>query len=249
MRNAFELVVRAEFSPVDGVVRMNNRGTDQVGPAFLLGQLFANGLLGRGEKIGLIFAAANDHDEYLGGGLYFDAPLGAAGTRGNALLFSSHSAPNEAPLNLDDEYSRQRATAGFSRPLRQDSKLTLVANGTFEADDLIIDRDGVAIREDRLRIIDAGLRASWHGEAATQYSANLRMRKGLDAFGAGLQATDLLVDPRRADFLMVQLQGSSSRRFAEHWSARFDGFSQYSPPCVARHRALQDRRRPPRPRL
>ena len=77
VRNAFELVVRAEFSPLDGVVRMNNRGTDQVGPAFLMGQMFANGLLGRGEKIGLIFAAATDHDEYLGGGLYFDTPFGS----------------------------------------------------------------------------------------------------------------------------------------------------------------------------
>ena len=131
-------------------------------------------------------------------------------------------------MNLDDEYTRQRATLGVSRPLRQDSKLTLIANGTFEADDLIIDEDGATVREDRLRIIDAGLRASWSGASATQYSANLRMRKGLDAFGAGLQATDLLVDPRRADFLITLLQGSTSRRFAEHWSARFDGFSQYT---------------------
>ena len=228
VRNGFELLVRAEFSPIDGVVRMNNRGTDQVGPAFLLGQVFANGLLGRGEKIGLIFAAANDHDEYLGGGLYFDAPFGSEGTRGNALLFHSHSAPHEAPFNLDDEYTRQRATMGVSRPLRQDSKLTLVASGAFEADDLTIDRDGLSIREDRMRVIDAGLRASWAGETATQYSMNLRMRKGLDAFGAGLQATDLLVDPRRADFLITLLQGSSSRRFAERWSVRFDGFSQYT---------------------
>ena len=38
--------MQADFSPVDGVVRMNNRGTDQVGPAFLLGQVFANGLFG-----------------------------------------------------------------------------------------------------------------------------------------------------------------------------------------------------------
>jgi hemolysin activation/secretion protein len=227
-RNAFELTVRAEFSPIDGVVRMNNRGTDQVGPAFLLGQVFANGLLGRGEKIGLIFAAANDPDEYLGGGLYFDAPLGARGTRGNALLFSSHSAPNEVPFNLDDEYTRRRATVGASHPLRQDAKLTLAVNATFEADNLTIDRSDVAIREDRLRILDAGLRASWHGVSATQYSMNLRMRKGLDALGAGLQATDLPVDPRRADFLLGQLQGSVYRRFKEHWSARFDGFSQFS---------------------
>jgi len=229
IRNGFELVVRAEFSPVDGVVRMNNRGTDQVGPAFLLGQVFANGLLGRGEKVGLIFAAANDPEEYLGGGLYFDAPLGMHGTRANALLFRSHSAPNEAPVNLDDEYTRERATMGVTRALRQDSKLSLVATGAFEADDLTIDQDGLTIREDRLRIIDAGLRASWQAETATQYSAHLRMRKGLNAFGAGLQATDLLVDPRRADFLITLLQGSSSRRFAERWLVRLDAFSQYTP--------------------
>jgi len=228
VRNAFELVVRAEFSPLDGVVRMNNRGTDQVGPAFLTGQMFANGLLGRGEKVGLIFAAATDHEEYLGGGLYLETPFGSHGSRTSALLFRSHSAPNEAPVNLDDEYTRQRATIGVSRPLRQDSKLTLIANGTFEADDLIIDEDDATIREDRLRVIDAGLRASWNGASATQHSVNLRMRKGLDAFGAGLQATDLLDDPRRADFLITLLQGSSSRRFAEHWSTRFDWFSQYT---------------------
>jgi len=228
VRNAFELVVRAEFSPLDGVVRMNNRGTDQVGPAFLMGQLFANGLLGRGEKIGLIFAAATDHEEYLGGGLYFDTPFGSRGSRTSALLFRSHSAPNEAPINVDDVYTRQRATLGVSRPLRHGSKLTLIASGTFEADDLSIDEDGTTIREDRLRVIDAGLRASWNRESATQYSVNLRMRKGLEALGAGLQATDLPDDPRRADFLITLLQGSSSRRFAEHWSARFDGFSQYT---------------------
>jgi hemolysin activation/secretion protein len=207
---------------------MNNRGTDQVGPAFLLGQVFANGLLGRGEKIGLIFASANDPDEYLGGGLYVDAPFGSSGSRSSTLLFRSHSAPNEAPLNLDEEYTRERATFGVSRPLRQDSKLTLSASGTFEADDLFIDSEGLRIREDRLRIIDAGLRASWQGETPTQYSASLRLRKGLDAFGSGLQATDLADDPRRADFLVTLLQGSSSRRFAEVWTVRFDGFSQYS---------------------
>src|SRR5689334_5781296 len=70
LSNAFELAVKSEFSAVDGMVRMNNRGTEQVGPAFMLGQLFANGLLGREDKIGLIAAVASDPEEYLGGGLY-----------------------------------------------------------------------------------------------------------------------------------------------------------------------------------
>jgi len=226
-RNAFELVVKSDFSAIDGVVRMNNRGTDQVGPAFLLGQLFANGMFGFEEKIGLIFAAATDHDEYLGGGLFFDAPLGSRGLRGNALLFSSHSAPNEAPVNLDDEYSRQRATFKLTQPLRQDSVYSLNASLGFEADDLTIDRDGSAIREDRLRIIETALRGSFRA-GATQYSANLQLRKGLTAFGGGLQAPDLVDDPRRADFLMTQLSATAYRRFADAWSLRFDLFAQHT---------------------
>jgi hemolysin activation/secretion protein len=228
LRNAFELLVRVDFSPVDGVVRMNNRGTDQVGPAFMLGQVFANGLLGRQERIGLIFAAATEHEEYLGGGLYVDAPLGTNGTRGNALLFRSHSAPHEAPLDLDDEYTRARETLRVSRPLRQSSELTLTAGVSFEADDLTVERAGAAIREDRLRIIETSLKASWRGTAQTQYSMSLQLRKGLDSLGAGLQAPTLAVDPRRASFFISQLQGSAYHRFAERWSVRLDGFSQFT---------------------
>ena len=226
-RNAYELVVKSDFSAIDGVVRMNNRGTDQVGPAFLLGQVFANGMLGFEEKIGLIFAAATDHDEYLGGGLFFDAPLGSRGTRGNALLFSSHSAPNEAPVNRDDEYTRERATFKLTQPLRQDSAFSVNASLGLEADDLTIERNGSAIREDRLRIVETALRSGFRA-GATQFSASLQLRKGLTAFGGGLQAPDLLDDPRRADFLMTQFSASAYRRFADTWSLRFDLFAQHT---------------------
>jgi len=226
-RNAFELVVDSDYSPVDGVVRMNNRGTDQVGPLFLLGQVFANGLLGGQEKIGLIFAAATDHEEYLGGGLYLDTPLGAGGTRANALLFSSQSAPNEAPVNLSDEYKRTRATFKLTQPLRQEAAFSLNTSLGLEADDLTIERDGSSIREDRLRIAEAALRSSIRA-GANQFSASLQLRKGFTSFGGGLKAPDLLNDPRRADFLLTQLSASAYRRFAERWSLRFDLFAQHT---------------------
>jgi hemolysin activation/secretion protein len=226
-RNAYELVVDSDYSAVDGVVRINNRGTEQVGPLFMLGQLFANGLFGREEKIGLIFAAATDHEEYLGGGLYLDTPLGAGGTRANALLFSSHSAPNEAPLNLSDEYSRRRATFKLTQPLRQGSAASLSGSLGFEADDLVIDRDGAPIREDRLRIAEAALRGGARA-GAMQYSGSLQLRKGFNSFGGGLQAPDLLNDPRRADFLLTQLSATALRRFAQNWAVRFDLFAQHS---------------------
>ena len=226
IRNAFELVVQADFSPIDGVVRMNNRGTDQVGPAFMLGQVFANGLLGGQEKIGLIFAAATDHDEYLGGGLYLDTALGAGGARGNALIFQSHSAPTEEIVDLADEYTRERFTLRVSRPFQRRPALSLNASLGFEADDLSIDRAGDLVRDDRLRILEGALRASWR-VGATQWSTNLQLRQGLDAFGSGLDS-DLAYDPRRADFLVTLMQASAYRRFADHWVLRLDAFAQNS---------------------
>ena len=228
VRNGFELVVKADYTPVDGVVRMNNRGTDQVGPNFMIGQLFANGLFGGRQKIGLIFAAANDTEEYLGGGLYLDAPLGDGGARANALVFRSRSAPNEAPVNFDYEYTRDRATLKFSLPLHQGSASAFSFSGGFEADDLTIDRAGAIFREDRLRIAEAALRSNWRSAHAVQYSANLTLRKGFDGFGGGLQAADLAVDHRRADFLLTQLTAIVYRRLGERWSARLDAFAQHT---------------------
>jgi hemolysin activation/secretion protein len=226
-RNAFELVVKSDFSTIDGVVRMNNRGTREAGPNFLLGQVFANGLLGLQEKIGLIFAAATDHDEYLGGGLFIDTPLGASGTHANLLVFRSHSAPNERPVNLDDEYVRQRTSIRVSHPLRKDSGVSLTASAAFDLDDLSVDAAGATVREDKLRIVETALRAGWRA-GAVQYSTNLQIRKGLNGFGSGLVALDLADDPRQADFLVTLLQASAYRRLGERWSMRFDAFAQTS---------------------
>lgn len=228
VRNAFELVVRSDFSRVDGLVRMNNRGTDQVGPNFVLGQLFANGLLGSEGRLGVMFAAATDPSEYLGYGLFGDWAMGRSGTRANLLAYDSYSAPNERPVNYDDGYSRQQAALHITHPLIQDVTSSLFIGGAFEADDLTIDRSGFVFREDRLRILEGSLRGGWRSSGGTQYSAGIVARKGLDAFGAGLQALDLPDDPRRVDFLVAQFSGSVYRRFATDWSWRLDAFAQHS---------------------
>lgn len=225
--NAYQIVVRSDYSALEGIVRVNNRGTDQVGPNFMLGQLFANGLLGRREKIGLVFASATDPEEYLGGGLYVDAPLGDGATHANLLAFRSHSAPNEAPVDYAYEYLRDKVTLKLVRPLFANSPLTLRGSVGIEMDDLVIEDAGAPIREDRLRVIEGSLRSSWRG-GQIQYSAGLQVRKGLDGLGAGLQAPDLLDDPRRADFLMTQLNGTAYRRLGDRWSLRLDAFAQHS---------------------
>jgi hemolysin activation/secretion protein len=225
---ANELVLQAEFSAVAGNVNINNRGTDQVGPTFVLGQLAANNVFGWHEKLGLVYSAATSTREYLGGGLFLDMPLGDDGARGMAMIFRSDSAPNEAPLNLSDEYRRERATLRFTRPLKQTADRSLTFSGAFDAEDLTVDRDGVDVRNDKLRVLEAGVRMAWRAGNATQYSSTLEFRKGLDILGGGLQADDLPVDPRQSDFLILQLQVSSSTRLNELWSLRFDTFAQQS---------------------
>ena len=227
VRNAFALTIKTRYSPVDGVVRMNNRGTDQVGPAFVLGQLYANGVIGRQGKVGLIYASAMDPEEYLGGGLYADTVM-ADGTRFSTLLFQSTSAPNEAPVNLDDVYDRRRATLRIWRPLRDGAGSSLSWNAAFDAEDLFIDRAGTELRAERLRVLEGGVRAGWRSAAATQYSASVTLRKGLDGFGAGLQASDITNDPRRVDFVVTLASASIYQRFATDWSVRLDAMGQVS---------------------
>jgi len=226
-RNAIELVVKSDYAPVEGLVRMNNRGTEEVGPGFLLGQVAFNGLLGGHDKIGLLFASAIESDEYLGAGLFFDTAF-ENGTRANLLLFRSRSAPHEAPVNFEHEYDRERAALRLSHPLRQGPGTTLALVGAFEAEDLFIERRGISLREDRLRILEGGLRGGWRSEGGTQYSGSVALRQGLDAFGAGLETPFLAHDPRSLDFLTTLASAAVYRRFATDWSVRFDALGQYS---------------------
>lgn len=223
--NGHEVLVQADFAPLEGLVRMNNRGTEQVGRNFMLGQVVANGLLGWEEKLGLFLSATTDGEEYLGGGLFLDTPINERGTRAMTMVFRSKSAPNESPVNLPDEYARERAILRVTHPLRRE-RWNLSVSAALEAENLAIDREGLQVRDDRLRILEAGGRISWHAGDATQYVTTLELRQGLNALGNGLQASDLTSDRRRSDFLLAQLQVGSLTRLNDAWSFRVDSFLQ-----------------------
>lgn len=224
--NGHELVVQADFAPLEGLVRMNNRGTEEVGRNFMLAQVIANGLLGWEEKLGLFATAATDADEYAGAGLFLDTPINERGTRANTMVFRSESAPNESPVNLSDEYLRERAVVRVTHPVRRGAGLNFALSVALEAEDLSVDRDGLEIRDDRLRIFEVGGRISWRLGEATQCSSMIELRQGLDALGAGLQAADLANDPRRSDFLLAQAQFGTLTRLNDSWALRVDTFLQ-----------------------
>jgi hemolysin activation/secretion protein len=227
-RNAYSMDIEAQYKPADGVLRLTNRGTDEVGPQFVTGQVAINSLLGMKEKVGLLFASAVDVEEYHGGGLFADVPIGENGLRLFTMAFASTSNPTEDGGDLNDDYTRERFTLRVTRPVFATSRVNVSLGGVLDLENLGIDRDGERLREDRLRSVELGGRVSWRGSEKTQYLATLDLRQGLDALGSDLFAPDLTNDRRRTDFLLARLQLVRLTKLNDKWSVRADALAQHS---------------------
>ena len=224
----YSLLVDADYEGIEGVVQVTNRGTEEIGPHFALGQVVGNSLLGQAEKIGLVFVAAADTREFRGGGGFVDIAVGSAGTRIALNSFRSISLPDEEPVDLTDEYIRDKVSLKVTHPLRFGTGMTAAVTGTLEMDDLEIERNGAVLRDERLRIVELGGRVSWRTDARTQYLATMEVRKGIDDFGSQLYAPDLTGDRRRADFLLTRAQVVRLAKISELWSWRIDALAQHS---------------------
>jgi hemolysin activation/secretion protein len=224
--NVYRLDVDTEFERVGGAVRVSNRGTDEAGPNFVLGQVVANGLLGGQTNLGVMFGAATDYDEYHGLGLLANVGLGSAGARMAFSGFRSRSDPHEPVTDRADRYLRDRVTMGVARPIPGFERATLTLSTGLDLDDLEITRSGARLRDERLRLLKVGSNWSWRSGATVQYVATADLVKGLDALGSGLAAVDLIADPRSADFVLTRVSFTRFARFGERWSMRVDALGQ-----------------------
>ena len=226
--NVYRLDLDTQFDRTTGVVRLSNRGTDEAGPVFVLGQVMFNGLLGGRTNLGATFGSTTDYGEYHGLGLVAQVGVGATGGGLSFNGFRSRSDPHEL-VDRDDDYLRDRASISFARPLPGFERANLVLAAALDLDDLEILRSGERLRDERLRMLSVSPRWSWRQERGAQYFVGLDVVKGLDAFGSGLTALDLDEDPRRADFTLTRLTFTRLSRFGESWSVRLDAFGQQTP--------------------
>ncbi len=123
---------------------------------------------------------------------------------------------------------RERATLHLTRLLRSGPEWKFTASAGLELDDFRIDSNDERLRDEQLRVVELGGKLIWRSDAMTQYLLSMDVRKGLTAFGAGLQAQDLADDPRREDFLLLRLQLVRYAKFNELWSLRTDMLGQYT---------------------
>jgi hemolysin activation/secretion protein len=216
-----------DFDRVSGAIRLSNRGTDEAGPNFVLGQLMVNGLLGGNTNLGASFGAATDYDEYHGLGLLASVGVGGAEGRLSFSGFRSRSNPHEL-VDRDDSYLRDRVSLGFARPLPGFERATMSLTASLDLDDLTIRRAGEPLRAERLRMVTVGPRWLWNQGRAAQYFAAIEIVQGLDALGSGLTALDLAEDPRSVDFTLSRLTFTRVSRLGELWSVRLDALGQQS---------------------
>jgi len=226
--NTYALDLDTQFDPVSGAVRLSNRGTGEVGPEFVMGQFMVNGLFGGRTSLGSMFGAATDYGEYHGAGVLANVALGDAGSNLSFSAFNSRSNPHERGGDLDDLYVRDRLTIGGALPLQRKERSSLTLNLTLDLDDLNIARRGVELRDERLRMLDAGSTWTWQHGATAQSLASVDLVKGLNGLGSGLVAFDLVNDPRRRDFALSRATYVRLARLNDAWTLRLDALAQQS---------------------
>ena len=224
--NLYRLNLDTEFKRVNTVLKLSNRGTEEAGPVFLLGQVTANGLLGGRTSLGAMFGSATDYAEYHGIGALAGVGIGRGQLSFTA--FQSRSNPHEIGVDLDDVYLRNDATVGYVRPIERTDRSSISLTAGFDLADLEITRSDAMLRDERLRMVKTGALFLWQGGPKTQWASSVEVVKGLDGLGAGLTALDLTDDPRQADFFLTHLSLTRLTRFGERWSVRLDALAQQS---------------------
>jgi hemolysin activation/secretion protein len=228
VRNAFVLTLTVSYKPVEGLARISNRGSKEIGPWFADGEIVSNDVLGQDEKLGALLTATTDFKEYEAAGAFADLPVDSAGTHVSVLGLYSYSVPHVPPGDAVDTFRRTLVQLRATQPLLSTGTASASLVGGLDIDNQITDENAELLRDDRLRIADLGAQASWAAFSATHYNLLFDIRHGLDALGSQLFAEDLVPDLRRKDFWLWRAQLSALTQLDERWSLRVDALLQHS---------------------
>ena len=177
-------------------------------------------------NLGVMFGAASDYDEYHGLGILANVGIGERGARAAVTGFQSRSIRTKPSSIATDSYLRDRLSARYTHPLVGLSSWGGALFTGLDLEDLEIQRSDVRLRDERLRMLVVGSTWSRRQSTATRYGGSLELVQGLGGLNSGLAATDLLEDPRRADFTLVRASLTRATQLSERWSVRLDAFLQ-----------------------
>lgn len=225
-RGGVVLDLDSTWKPVEGKLKLSNRGTREIGRNLVFAQVAANGLFGGENSVGLYAGTSEQSDRYRSGGVFANTGIGSQGT--SARLVAGVSALRLPADPRTEEHDRRLLKLRVTHPLWQEASRSLSLWGAFALEDLDIGLDGTILREDRLRSVEAGASLSWRRDTV-QYFTSLAVEQGITGLDGGVTTVNDPGDPRRPDFAIANIRFVRLVKFGDSWSLRWDGYGQYSP--------------------
>ncbi|MEX2123282.1 MAG: ShlB/FhaC/HecB family hemolysin secretion/activation protein [Woeseia sp.] len=222
----FVLEVDSAYKPLEGNVRISNRGTREIDRDVMFAQLVANGLFSHENASGLFVTSAKDSDNYKGGGVFTNTALGAHGT--SAQLQGAVTSLEYDVQGVQVEQYRERYRIQLMHPLRRQSVHELSVWAGFEMQNLDLAYNDATYREERLRSVELGSTLNWRNEE-TQYLLSIELEQGLNGLGSRIDSLGASDERLRKDFRIARLRWVRLAALNDLWSWRLDAYAQTSP--------------------
>lgn len=226
---AAELVVTVARQPWGGSAGIGNHGSDYAGPWSLYADLYANGLLGQEEQIGLTVSGTPDSREQRAVNARYQQPLGGDGW----LLASQGSWSRGRPgASLRPFAVRTESWSAGQRlayPIIRSRSLNLQGEVGWTAQQAKVDILGFPYTQDDWRSLKGQLTLSWSGWAGTAFQLSTGLTQGLDMLGASPKAGKITsrsgID---TGFTKLEGQATGSVRLAEGLAATLSLSGQWT---------------------
>ena len=190
-RAASDLIVKVVHHPVDGGLRIDNRGSEFTGPWQGTANFAVNSVLGRGERVALSATVTRRPRELKSIALTLSQPLGYEGLVLSAGGGYTRAEPGFTLKRFAVETETIHADLDLSYPIIRTRAQTLTAAVGFSYLNTVVDLLGVRFSRDRIRTAGAGLTYSENGFLGGASRVTLGLAQALDILAASDPDEDL----------------------------------------------------------
>ncbi|MEX2495309.1 MAG: ShlB/FhaC/HecB family hemolysin secretion/activation protein [Woeseia sp.] len=223
---AFIIALESDWKPVEGSIKLSNRGTEAIGRNLVFGRLVANGLFGGENASGLFFTSAENSDNYIGGGLFTNSALGDRGT--SAQLQATVTSLQFETQGIEVQQRRERWSAKVRHVMQRESASEAGFWGGLTLEDLDVSYNEAVAREERLRSVQLGLFRSMRGNSS-QSLVSAELEQGINGLGGRFDNFARSGDRTEHVFTILSLNYVRVWRLSELWTWRWDAVGHMSP--------------------
>jgi hemolysin activation/secretion protein len=213
------LTVSTRYEHASAMVRIDNWGTQTVGPIRAWAEMAVNGVAARGDGLTLGLAATPlDPREFQFGEVHYRLPFGGRGTTVGVGGYFGHSRSRSEDGSIVYDGRSSEVEVEMVQPLTRSRARSAWLTGTLSLRNSDLDQDGILVRADRLATASAaiyGYQRVGHGRVR----GRLAVMQGLGLLGA-TRLGDPLASRDDASGTFTKLEG-----WAEYWRPLSHGFS------------------------